>query len=263
MIILIILIVSVGLLIKHLFLWTPIYGKHLYKETTPLFIAHRGLHKNEPENTAPAVKKAIKAGFTAIEVDTFKSLDKKIVCSHNIDLERETKGRGFVDEKKYNELKNITHRTKDHKNTNKGLPLLSQVFEDTGKEVLLIIDVKTKNVWDIYPAIKIVKLIKKFKRKNSVIVSSFNPLIVFFIKWMDPKILTGLIIQNQSYLRLTNVIHPDFLHLRGDIINDRVVSYAKKKNIPINSWTINNAVAWRWLQKKGVSGVITDENPFN
>jgi glycerophosphoryl diester phosphodiesterase len=80
---------------------------------------------------------------------------------------------------------------------------------------------------------------------------------------MDPKILTGLIIQNQSYLRLTNVIHPDFLHLRGDIINDNVVSYAKKKNIPINSWTINNAVAWRWLQKKGVSGVITDENPFN
>ena len=125
------------------------------------------------------------------------------------------------------------------------------------------IDVKTKNVWDIYPAIKIVKLIKKFKRKNSVIVSSFNPLMVFFIKWMDPKILTGFIIQNQSYLILTNIIHPDFLHPRGDIINDRVVSYAKKKNIPINTWTINNAAAWRWLQKKGVSGVITDENPFN
>ena len=80
---------------------------------------------------------------------------------------------------------------------------------------------------------------------------------------MDPKILTGFIIENQSYLRLTNIIHPDFLHPRGDIINDSVVSYAEKKHIPINAWTINNAAAWKWLRKKGVSGVITDEPPFS
>ena len=263
MIILIILIVFVGLLIKHLFFWKPAPIRHFYKRKSPLFIAHRGLHKNDPENTTPAIKTAIKAGFTAVELDTFISLDKKIVCSHNIDLERETKGSGFVDEKKYNELKKITHKTKDNKNTNKGLPLIGKVFEDAGKDVLLIIDVKTKNIWDIYPAIKIVKLIKKFKRKNSVIVSSFNPLIIFFIKWMDPKILTAFIIINLSYLRLTNIIHPDFLHPRGDIVNDSVVSYAEKKNIPINTWTINNAAAWKWLHKKGVSGVITDEHPFN
>ena len=248
-------------LIKHLFFWVPISGKHLYKKNTPLFIAHRGLHKNGPENTTPAVKKAIKLGFTAVELDTRISLDKKIVCSHNIDLERETKGKGFVDEKKHNELKNITHRTKNNKNTNNGLPLISEVFEEIGKEVLLIIDVKTKSVWDIFPAINIVKLINKSKRKNSVIVSSFNPLIVFFIKLMDPKTLTGFIIENQSYLRLTNIIHPDFLHLRGDIINDRIVSYAEKKHIPINAWTINNKAAWKWLCKKGVNGVITDESP--
>jgi glycerophosphoryl diester phosphodiesterase len=79
---------------------------------------------------------------------------------------------------------------------------------------------------------------------------------------MDSKILTGLIIKNQSVLKLTNIVHPDFLHLRGDIVNDSVVSYAKKKHLPINTWTINNAAAWKWLQKKGVSGIITDEPVF-
>ena len=55
------------------------------------------------------------------------------------------------------------------------MPLISNVLEDFGKGVLLIIDVKTKNLWDISSAINIVKLIKKFKRKKTVIISSFNP----------------------------------------------------------------------------------------
>ena len=98
--VIIIFLVITGLLIKHLFFWKPASISHFYKRKSPLFIAHRGLHKNEPENTTPAVKKAIKAGFLAVELDTFTSLDKKIICSHNIDLERETEGRGFIDEKK-------------------------------------------------------------------------------------------------------------------------------------------------------------------
>ena len=250
------------LLVKHLFFWAPLSGKHFYKKNTPLFIAHRGLHKNEPENTTLAIKKAIKLGFTAIELDTLMSLDKKIICSHNLDLERETKGRGFVDDKKYNELKTVLHRTNKNKKPNKGLPLIDKIFKETKQEVLFIIDIKTKRAWDLYPAIKLVKLIKKHKKKEKVIISSFNPLIVFFVKQMDSKILTALIIKNQSVLKLTNIVHPDFLHLRGDIVNDSVVSYAKKKHLPINTWTINNAAAWKWLQKKGVSGIITDEPVF-
>ena len=44
-------------------------------------------------------------------------------------------------------------------------------------------------------------------------------------------------------------------------INDEVLSYAEKKRIPINAWTINNALSWSWLYKKGVKGIITDEIP--
>tara|TARA_Y100000031_G_scaffold156065_1_gene209131 strand:- start:195 stop:983 length:789 start_codon:yes stop_codon:yes gene_type:complete len=247
------------LLVRHLFFWIPLSGNHVYKKNTTLFIAHRGLHKKEPENTTASIKKAIKRGFTAVELDTFMSLDKKIVCSHNIDLERKTNGRGFVDEKKHNELKTIIHRTNKNKNPDRGLPLIGKILEETKKEILFFIDIKTKRAWDIYPAIKLVKLIKKHKKRKSVIVSSFNPLIVFFVKRLDPKILTGLIIKKQSSLKLTNIVHPDFLHPRGDIVNDTLVSYAKKKHLPINTWTINNAAAWKWLHKKGVSGIITDE----
>ena len=121
----IILMVFIGLSIKHLFFWSPVSGSHIYKHSHPLFIAHRGLHKTEPENTIPAIKKAIKLGFTAIELDVFSSLDKKIICSHNIDLERETERSGFVDGKKYDELKNTTYRAKSNKNKNECIPLIS------------------------------------------------------------------------------------------------------------------------------------------
>ena len=257
-----IFILLVCVLVRHLCFWTPLSGKHIYKKTTPLFIAHRGLHKKEPENTASSIKKAINQGFTAVELDTFMSLDKKIVCSHNIDLERETKGKGFVDDKKHSELKTIIHRTNKNEDPNRGLPLIDKIFKDTKKEILFLIEIKTKRVWDIYPVIRLVRLIKKHKKRKSVIVSSFNPLIVFFVKRVDPKILTALIIKNQSSLKLTNIVHPDFLHPRGDTINETLISYAKKKHLLINAWTINNPAAWKWLHKKGVSGIITDEPVF-
>ena len=100
--------------------------------------------------------------------------------------------------------------------------IIHTILKKYGNEARFIIDVKTKSLLQLKPAIKIAKIIKEFKLQGSVIISSFNPLLLLFIKCIDSKLLTGFIFINPKYLKLTNLIHPDFLHPRGDIINKKV-----------------------------------------
>ena len=257
--VIIIFSIITGLLIKHLFFWKPESRSHFYKSKSPLFIAHRGTHKNTPENTISAIKEAINSGFSIIELDVFLSLDKEIVCSHNIDLERETEGQGFLDEKHSKALQDILYRSYNANDKEKCIPLLSDILKNFNKNILFVLDVKTKRINHLNPALEIVKLIKKHDAKMSVVVSSFNPILLLFIKCIDKKILTGFIFQNHRFLNLTNIIHPDFIHPRGDLINKRLIRYSNKKNLPINTWTVNNNLSWNWLSSMGVCGIITDE----
>tara|TARA_Y100000590_G_scaffold317467_1_gene359149 strand:- start:1204 stop:2007 length:804 start_codon:yes stop_codon:yes gene_type:complete len=263
MVLLVILFVFTLALIFYLFFWKPIPTNHFYPDSHPLFIAHRGLHKMAPENTMSSVKQAIDSGFMAIELDVIGDSRNNLVCSHNIDLERETRGNGFVDEKDFGELQQIYYRQGEQDKSH-SIPLLKTILERFKKEAIFILDIKTRGPLDIVLAKKISRLIKTLDLKNSTIVSSFNPLFLLVLKWYDSKIFTGFIFKNPKHIKLINVIHPDLLHPKGNIVDKNLINYSKKKNLPINAWTINNYLSWRWLSSLEVSGIITDELPdFN
>jgi len=250
-------------LIFYLFLWKPTPINHFYSEFQPLFIAHRGLHKTVPENTISSVKQAISSGFMAIELDVIGDSKNNIVCSHNLDLERETGGNGFIDEKEFGELQQACYR-KSEQDKNHNIPLLKTVLERFNKEAIFVLDIKTRGALDIVLVKKISRLIKTLDLESSIVVSSFNPLFLLVLKWYNSKIFTGFIFKNPKHLKLINIIHPDLLHPRGNIVDKNLINYSKKKNLPINVWTINNSLSWRWLSSLGVSGIITDELPdFN
>jgi glycerophosphoryl diester phosphodiesterase len=241
--------------------WKPNPSSHFFPHKFPLFITHRGVHKTVPENTIAAVEKAIESGFTFVELDVIADFNNDIICSHNIDLERETEGHGFVDEKEYSELQHIYCRSTNGNHEQTNIPLLKTILEKFSKKINFVLDVKTRRPLDITPSKKIVELVKEFNLENSIIVSSFNPLFLLVLKWLEPKILTGFIFKNPTHLKLTNIIHPDFLHPRGDIVDEKLINYSNSRNLPINTWTINNTLSWNWLSSMGVCGVITDEIP--
>ena len=57
-----------------------------------------------------------------------------------------------------------------------------------------------------------------------------------------------------------NIIHPDFLHPDGLIINHGLINKCEKHNLRINTWTINSLDAADWCHKNNILSVITD-NP--
>ena len=255
------LLIIAVLFFIYLFLWKTKPTTHFYHKTSPLYIAHRGLHKTVPENTISAVERALKSGFTSVELDVISDSNNEIVCSHNIDLERETHGSGFVDEKEYSKLKHIVYRSAQTSKKNKNIPLLKTVLKRFKNETSFVLDVKTIRPMDLVLAKKIAALLKQLRLKESVIVSSFNPVFLLILKLINSKILTGFIYKNPKHLKLINIIQPDFLHPRGDLIDKGLIHYAKRKNIQINTWTINNPLSWKWLSSLGVNGIISDESP--
>lgn len=78
-----------------------------------LFLAHKGYSAAAPENTLPAIREAVRAGFGGAEIDVYESKKEKgkgykpyIIVSHDKTLTRLTGKKANV--------KNLTHVTKNY-----------------------------------------------------------------------------------------------------------------------------------------------------
>src|SRR5437762_1590815 len=61
-----------------------------------LIIAHRGASQDAPENTLPAIKKALEAGVDMLALEVQKSKDNQALVIADVSLDRTTNGTGRV-----------------------------------------------------------------------------------------------------------------------------------------------------------------------
>ena len=225
----------------------------------PLFFAHRGCLLHKPENTLSSFLEAIKIGAQALEIDVMKTKDKKIVCSHNHYLDIETNFIGDISELEYSYIKraNTAYRLK---NIKEPIPQLTDVLKKIPDEIKINIEIKIRKSRDIFAAREIVDIIKNKNISQRVLISSFNPLVLWYIKWLDENIRTGFLYDNPKLLFFKNIIHPDCIHPKESLITKNLVKHCKERGLCINAWTANNKPSIYWLTELGVDGIITD-NP--
>ena len=68
-------------------------------------IAHKGASGIAPENTIPAIVKALEMGVDMIEIDVQQTKDEHIIVFHDETVDRTTDGKGFVHDYTLEELK--------------------------------------------------------------------------------------------------------------------------------------------------------------
>lgn len=242
-----------------IFYWRGSDMDHIYKEGV-VYFGHRGDKNRAPENTISSYRSAINSGLKAIELDVRSSKDGKVVCSHNIDLERETTGSGFIDELTYEEISLVkagrTFKQAEHNQ----IPLLEEVLKDLSDEILINIEIKSDSIFDLGTAKKVLNLIKSNKIKQQIIVSSFNPIVVRYIKCKSKSTPTAFIYEYAKHFKGVFIARPDCLNPDAEFIDDSLINFCKKRKMRINAWTVNNSYARDWLIKKGIEGIITD-NP--
>lgn len=219
------------------------------------YIAHRGLHdETTPENSIPAFKKAIEAGY-AIELDVRPLADGTLVVFHDDRLGRMTGKDGFIANFTYDDLKDITLlKTKEH------IPTFEEVLKVVDGQTPLLIEIKNngkvgfeKDVW---------KLLSKYKGEYAV--QSFNPYSLEWFKLHAPHVKRGQLscfynkndnpelgfFKRYALKRMllnNKVSEPHFISYKASNVPNK---YVKKFNdLPLLVWVIKNVNQYNKVKK--------------
>ena len=156
--------------------WAPFKG---------VYYAHRGLHDNEseaPENSLPAFKKAVKAGY-GIELDVQLTKDRVPVVFHDFTLERACGKPGKVYEYTYEELQQFPLFQSSER-----IPKFEEILKEVDGKVPLIVEIKLE--WmDLTVCAFVDKLLKEYK--GMYCIESFNPLVLTWYRRYHNDVLRG------------------------------------------------------------------------
>lgn len=231
---------------------------------SPLIFAHRGACRVAPENTLPAFEAAMRMGAHGVELDAQCTQDGHLVVIHDFSVDKTTSGSGAVKDFTLAELQGLdagSHFAPEFAGTS--IPTLSQVLDLLGDRCRINIEVKTMDRAGGDEVEPLVALIRERKLYEQVIVSSFNPIALIKMRWMEPQIELGLLHFEPlpDYLRnawLSPIIAPEALHPHHTLVDADYVAWAQSQGCAINTWTVNEPDEARRLASLGVNAIITD-----
>ena len=258
---------------------------------------HRGCRGLMPENTIPAMLKAIDLGVTTLETDAIITKDKKVILSHEPFFNHEiaTKPDGsWVTEAEEKSL-NIFHMDYDEvKKFDVGLrlhprfprqqkmaavkPLLADMIDaveqycQANHKALPNYNIETKSqvaTDDQYhprPAEfveLIVAVIKEKKIEARVIIQSFDPRTLQYLHEHYPEFKTALLIEDFDKktfaLQLRDLgFLPSIYSPAHSLVTPLLVKQCHDAGISLLPWTVNDLAKIKELKKMGVNGVISD-----
>jgi len=220
-------------------------------------ISHRGVTINAPENTIQSYLDAVEKGFRWIELDVLSTKDGALICSHNFDLERETDLVGYIHQTNLKAIKSAHTGVKKGYSGSFRIPRLVDVLSGVPDSIGLNIEIKYSSLFDFSGARALCRLRERLNKRN-VVISSFNPVILFYVKLFYGRAPIGFLVESTKYLWIVNWLHPTYLHPRADMIDSELLRFCGKRNLGVLAWTVNNRSAIKWCFNNKVVGVITD-----
>ena len=259
---------------------------------------HRGCRGLMPENTIPAMLKAIDLGVTTLEMDVVITKDNKVILSHEPWMEKEitTKPDGTYIETQamamqfniytmdYEEVKTYDVGMKPHPrfpNQQKMKvvkPLLRDLIDSVENYInshhlaKVYYNIETKslpagdNKYHPLPADFVellMAVIKEKKIEDHVIIQSFDFRSLQYLHEKYPAIKTSMLIEDSEEKDFEGQLQslgftPDYYSPNQTIVDEKLVKQCHEKGIKIIPWTVNDPKEIKKLKKMGVDGLISD-----
>jgi glycerophosphoryl diester phosphodiesterase len=270
----------------YLFLYEPPYsGTLVARPARPLVFAHRGFGDLGPDNSLYSVERALEAGADGVDVDGQLTKDGEIVIFHDLSVDRLTSGTGRVRDKTLAEMLALDLGPKYD-------PALHgayvHTFEDFLRTVkgrgILMVELKVPGPAATGIEQRAVDVIRKLDAHRDVVLSSFNPLVLYRVKRLDPAVRTALIFMDTNWnpelmaeikpedlvnlpwpLRqelvrraIRKIVRPDLLSINHEV-DEAVTSRLIAKGWPAFIWTVDEEPEIRAALAKRPYGVISDQ----
>lgn len=226
--------------------------------------AHRGAKRVAPENTLPAFQAALDMGVDGIELDVQASKDQVLVVMHNFTVDETTNGQGRVSDFTAAELAGLdagSHFSPDFAGV--GVPTLEQVFDLVGSRCRVNVEIKSLNPEGGPEVDLLAQMIRHRSLYDQVIVSSFNPISLIKMRWMNNRVPLGLLYSADlpPHLQeawLSPILRPEALHPHHSLINSDSMKWAKSIPCRVNTWTVNDVDEAQRLAALQVDAIISD-----
>ena len=226
-----------------------------------LVIAHRGASGHAPENTLAAFKRATALGATFIETDLQLSRDARFVAIHDDTVNRTTNGQGKVHDLSLADLRKLDAGSWfGSEFTGERIPTLEEILEFSKKhDVVFYLELKPGGSWGGEHAL-IGALRQSSEEIARTVVISFDAGILAALRRIEPTLMTGLLFDGQIDRPLERALEVGArqLAVRGDLVTPVMLAEARKKDLQVVCWTVNQPAHMRLLIQAGVDGIMSD-----
>lgn len=239
------------------------------KKELPLIIAHRGARREAPENTLPAIQRAIEMGSDGVEFDVLLTSDKVPVLGHNDDLSVLTPHQGYVHATPFSTIRSLdvgSHFNTEFAGTHP--PTLAEVLEITSRhEILTIVEIKAQPGMATHAARIVGDIASRFRMRGPILLSSSSLRILHALARLHPSLPHAFILRRHSFTFFpakvfAKLLKLEALHPSLRVVNKRMVQAMHKLGRQVHAWTANEPQELDLCLSLGVDGIITDDPVF-
>jgi glycerophosphoryl diester phosphodiesterase len=250
-------------------------------------IAHRGASGSAPENTLAAFRRAVDLGADFVETDLQLSRDARLVALHDDRLERTTNGTGSVTSATVSELRLLdagswflaevpdasvrldshapggaastlvaTRRTEF---AGERIPTVEEVLA-FGRERDIGLFLELKPVGPSGAEHALVGALRAADEIRRTVVICFNLSSLVKVRALEPMLVTGYLCDENVADAPARAVDAGARQLlpRADLITTALVVEARRKDLKVVAWTVNEVDRMRELRELGVDGIITN-----
>ena len=220
-----------------------------------IVLGHRGAPSLAHENTIESFVLALKNCVDGLEFDIQQTKDYKLITHHDSYIVYQNK-KHIISNLLLSEIKNMQ--------LSFNIPTLDEVLALCPSNKIINIEIKTRDIINTELIKNLIENVNKYKLKESVIISSFNPFLLIELEKHDPNIKIGQLWcrdkQEPWYVTHTSIdlLSPYSFHANVDHINIDMSDWARSQGMKIYLYTVNSQTQLNKAYKVGADGIFSD-----
>ena len=230
--------------------------------TFPTIVGHRGARGEAPENTAAGFQVAMEAGVTEIELDVRLSRDGHLIVVHDANVTRTTGERGKAHHYTLSQLEVLdARRNTPGWHSPLGIPSLREVVDLCGPSMRFQFEVKGADRAILHRlAHQLVDFINQRQMNDRVVVTSSHTGFLRMLGTMTAHIERGYVAEYryQQPTRRAVALGCTWLMPRHTMVTPALMRRARRRNLKVSTWTVNDLTRAERMVELGVDGIITD-----
>ena len=191
--------------------------------------------------------------------------DNRLVAIHDRTLNRTTNGRGMVDHQDLDVLQRLDGGSWfSPAFSGEPPPSLEQIFEALPRDVLINVEMKVIIKGMRLIAEKVADVVQRYRRWDSTLVASFNPVALYHLRQIEPRVARGYIYsRSHPYpIRarwLSHVADADWYDPTEYTYDLNTHRKFQRQGKRVLAWDLDFNRDWQAIVDSGVDAVVTDD----